>query len=710
MISLPPDTLPPGMQLPEERKVELLQELVECAITSVNRQLDAFASQIVNMLQARAKSGGRQASAYAEAAEVLRMNRYPFCYVVSEKLAFSLQSAAQQATNPAVRLPPIPSTLDSEVEVDKNIRLAKAGHAIEAEQTARFAALVMRLGAMLGNPNFDATHNPFRPSVFLAAVHDAWCEFHPDRKLHDLLYPLLGPDLCLDMGSVVQALNTALIRRGILPAASDQLQTGAKLASVADSASQTDPLVTSLRRLFPADEAKNAVEKPLPGSFPVLIDDTAGPNPIVARQALLSKLQALLKSDTSAATQNPEPLLVRLKQSMARQTLSQGDAVTLDLMTSIFQTVFLEPNLPGAIKNLIGQLQAPLLNAALSDRTVFFEPRHPARRVVELLVALGVEWNPASGEDDTTYQLILRNVKRIQSAHQGSMLKDVLTEMEAVFTQRDAEEAQMLAAPISQAQQQSKVLQATRVAKHEVALRIGTGEVVAFVETFLEDRWVQVLTLAYTRKDEDPLAAADALKTMDDLCWSVKPKITPDERKELIAKLPYIINNLNKWLDTVEWNEAERLTFFNELARCHASIARAPLELSPERQLQLAVKVAKRAAERRQERLAQQGPEPVPDAFDRQVEKLARGTRIEFQQKNGVTVRVRLAWISPSRNLYLFATRENTEAFSLSDEELTKAMRNNRARVVLEAGLVERALVNALHAANSDNAGMPNVA
>ena len=485
MVSLPPNTLPTGLQLPEERKVEILQELVECAITSVNRQLDTFASQIVNMLQARAKSGGRQASAYVEAAEVLRMNRYPFCYVVSEKLAFSLQSAAQQATNPAVRLPPIPSTLDPEAEVDKNIRLAKADRAIQAEQAERFAALGMRLGAMLGNPNFDATHNPFRPSVFLSAVHDAWCEFHPDRKLHDLLYPLLGPDLCLDMGSVAQALNTALIRRGILPTASEQLQTGAKLANVADSASQVDPLATGLRRLFPADEAKNVVEKPLPGGFPVLIDDTAGLNPIVARQALLGKLQALLKSDTSAATPNPELLLVRLKQSMTPQTLSQGDAVTLNLITSIFQTVFLEPHLPGAIKNLIGQLQVPLLNAALSDRTVFFEARHPARRVVELLATLGVEWNPASGEDDTTYQLIQRNVKRIQSDHRESMLKDVLTEMEAVFTQRDAQEAQMLAAPISQAQQQSKVLQATRVAKHEVALRIGTGEVVGFVETFL---------------------------------------------------------------------------------------------------------------------------------------------------------------------------------------------------------------------------------
>jgi hypothetical protein len=69
-----------------------------------------------------------------------------------------------------------------------------------------------------------------------------------------------------------------------------------------------------------------------------------------------------------------------------------------------------------------------------------------------------------------------------------------------------------------------------------VALRIGTGEVIAVVEAFLEQRWVSVLTIAYSIEDDKPGAVNNATKTMDDLIWSVRPKLKPEERKQLIAK------------------------------------------------------------------------------------------------------------------------------------------------------------------------------
>ena len=259
---------------------------------------------------------------------------------------------------------------------------------------------------------------------------------------------------------------------------------------------------------------------------------------------------------------------------------------------------------------------------------------------------------------------------------------------------------------LAHALEQEKRLQATRAARHEVALRLGTGEIVAFVETFLEDKWVPVLTLAYMVKDEKPQALDSAVKTMDDLCWSVKPKITMEERKELLARLPGIVAMLNKWLDLIKWDDDARMKFFSDLAKCHASIVRAPLELSSERRMQLAIKVARQAAERRLQR--QQGhPDPVPDQFDKQVQKLERGTWVEFIRADGTVMKVKLAWTGPMHSMFIFATRERREALTISDEELARALRERRARVVLEAGLVGRALAQALanESANSDAMG-----
>jgi hypothetical protein len=230
-------------------------------------------------------------------------------------------------------------------------------------------------------------------------------------------------------------------------------------------------------------------------------------------------------------------------------------------------------------------------------------------------------------------------------------------------------------------------MQATRHAKNEVAARIGTGEVIALVETFLEDKWVSVLTVAYGVQEEKPEAVKSAVKTMDDLIWSVKPKITVEQRKEFIAKLPGMLSMLNKWLNVIKWEDADRLQFFAELAECHASIVRAPLELSPERQLEIAVEVAQRAAERRLQRAVKQAPEPVPDASVNTVEHLERGMWLEFAAKDGGKKKVKLAWISPLRSLYIFSTSARQETFSLSSDELAQDFREQRVHVLSLSGM-----------------------
>jgi hypothetical protein len=378
-------------------------------------------------------------------------------------------------------------------------------------------------------------------------------------------------------------------------------------------------------------------------------------------------------------------------------------------LTTIFDVVFRDQHIPSEIKALIGFLQVPVLKAALIDKDFFFKEEHPARRLIELLTKSGVDWDQKKGQDDPLYQTIKNNVKRVQQEfdQQITVFSDVVSDIETFIKEEETESANALSAPIAQALQQEKVIQATKAAKNDVALRIGTGEVVAFVETFLENKWVSVLTLAYSIKEEKPQVAESAVKTMDDLIWSVKPKITLQERKELIAKLPSMLAALNKWLNAVKLDDAERLQFFAELAECHAAIVRAPLELSPQRQIEIAMDVAKQAAERRLQKRANEQPESAPDEFAEKVEKLHRGTWLEFAQKDSITRKVKLAWVSPMRSLYIFTTKDKLESFSISAEELAQAFRENRTHILMVGGLVGRALTEALEHASANDAEMP---
>jgi hypothetical protein len=149
-------------------------------------------------------------------------------------------------------------------------------------------------------------------------------------------------------------------------------------------------------------------------------------------------------------------------------------------------------------------------------------------------------------------------------------------------------------------------------------------------------------------------------------------------------------------LNVIKWDDTDRVQFFADLAECHASIVRAPLDLSPEQQLEIAVEVAQKAAERRLEKKAQTQPEPEPDEFSDMVANLERGIWLQFEQAGGEPAKVKLAWVSPMRSLYIFTTSQRDKSFSVSVEDLEQAFRDKRAQVLMLDKLVDRALVEAL--------------
>jgi hypothetical protein len=399
-------------------------------------------------------------------------------------------------------------------------------------------------------------------------------------------------------------------------------------------------------------------------------------------------------------------MLGNIKTAAPQGSLSRVDESTVDLMTKIFDVVFRDQNIPAEIKNLIGFLQVPVLRAALQDKEFFFKEEHPARRLIELLSKTGVGWDQSKGQDDPLYQAIKRNVDRVHHEfdEEAEIFSRVVSDFESFLDEEEQNTAKKLDAPVEQALKQERWGVATKAARHQISLRIGTGEVVAFVETFLQNKWVKVLTLAYSLQEEKPKALESAVKTMDDLIWSVKPKITPEERKELITKLPGMLALLNKWLDVVKLEDAERLQFFAELAECHASIVRAPLEMTPQRRLELAMEAAKEAAQRRLQKRTEQAAEAEEERLaiehtERHIENIERGMWFEFDSKEGEDVKkVKLAWVSPMKSLFIFSSRDKTESFSMPADELAKVLEEGRARVIEIDGLINRALSEALGA------------
>lgn len=702
MVPDPSDGVQVASSISADVRSEIMRELVDSVSSAVNAQFDAFTTRLADALlrATTSTSDPVEAKRYSDAAALLKKNRYPFYYLACERLVTALEREIQLSEDPSSK-PETPSApkkaLPPDMEMDRKLTMLKVSRAIEEEHSERLSALNLRLGYLYGEGEMDMARNPFRPQVFLDVIHDTWCAFHPDPEAYHLAFRLLKPELSLDMATILHALNSTLVRRGILP----RLTEPSPLAShskdtkpAAQEKAGADPMdavAQQLRSMFPATEKPpvKTTSRPQADAFPALFaQDTL--NAAAGRNELLNYL-AKVRKQASHAT-----LLMQIRQQAPQGLLTPEDHHVFDLLIKVFAAVFRDANLPAEIKELIGSLQVPVLEAALTNKDFFFSESHPARRVIGLLTNLGVDWDRNKKADDPLHQTILRNIKRLQSDQRLGAFAEALADIEAFLSKEERASHEALSEPIAKALKKEQRLQAVKAAKHEVALRIDTGEVVAFVENFLEDKWVSVLTLAYSVKDTKPQAVTSAVRTMDELVWSVKPKATLDEREDLLGRLPPLLAMLNKWLDLIKWDDESRTQFFAELAECHASIVRAPLDLTPKRQVEIALEAAQQAAERRQQKLAKAEPEPVVDLFTERVQKLECGSWITFTPKKGSPLKLKLAWISPSRSYYVFSTRAKQEALSLSAESLAQALRDQRAHILSASGLVERALAEAL--------------
>jgi len=426
--------------------------------------------------------------------------------------------------------------------------------------------------------------------------------------------------------------------------------------------------------------------------------------------------------------------LPRLRQSLPRGSLSHGDERTLDLLSQVFETVLLDDSIPPRARELLQLLQVPVLKAALRDKAFFYEEAHPARRLVDLLSRMG--WEQHKDADDPMFQAMQRSVARAgeygagrdgvvrEGAGDEGSFAAAVADLEASIAARDSAEesaqAQVLAAPVASALKQEKMAVATRAARDAVALRLQAGDLAGklagnqagnagegpaentagVIGGFLEQRWTTVLTFAHTIEDDKPGAVRNATRAMDDLIWSVKPKATQEQRKMLIARLPRLLATLNKWLDAIRWQDAGRLQFFAHLAECHASIVRAPIELSPERQLELAVEAAQQDALRRVELENAAAQQHAEQEVARRhalspLDGLERGMWMEFRGEEGAR-KVKLAWVSPLRTLFIFARAGRGEAFSLAADKLAAALHDGRARVLAIDGVVGQVLADAM--------------
>jgi hypothetical protein len=420
----------------------------------------------------------------------------------------------------------------------------------------------------------------------------------------------------------------------------------------------------------------------------------------------LSSLQRAWLQTTQSANAAGSEYTADFLRDIARNApvdaLGAVEHNTIALLAKMFDAVFSDTTISSSLKKLLAQLQLPLLKTALIDTEFFYNESHPARRLLDQLAQAGIGMEADAQVPDPLCKMIEQLIDRVQreSELQLDLYTDVVIDLQSYLAAQEREAKDALKTHIVEALQEEKTQQARLAAENDIAVRIETGEVAGFVEVFLETQWVHVLTMTHRVAERKPKALDNALKVMDQLIWSVKPKVTQEQRSELITALPSMLSLINAWLNAIKWDGPERVRFFSKLVERHAARVQGPVELTPRHQLHLAVNVAQKASERRLSRRARELDAPPVDQFVHLVDSLEVGSWIEFVRHNGVAAPFRLLWLSPLRTRFIFCNQRYDEPFSVTADELALALRDQGATLLPQESVSTRALSAALEGMN----------
>lgn len=361
----------------------------------------------------------------------------------------------------------------------------------------------------------------------------------------------------------------------------------------------------------------------------------------------------------------------------------------VDVVSMALDEVFENPYLPSEVKIIFGRLQIPLLKAALKDREVLADPRHPARRFFDALAAAAVGVRPDVPSDALFIALAdhLASVVR-DAGDDAAVFETVRDELEHFLDAERASYNQKLAQALPSLLALDEAAEARAQARTALAVRIGMRALPPEVRDFIDHECLDSLGQAYVNGGPDTPEARQVVEFVDDLLWSIAPDRGPAARKRLLPLVPRIVRTIFETWPPDEKNRVRRKVFLARLYELHMEALKTVGDLP------LPVDELEAAPSRMRLPIPDLPPQTERDEALETVEAMLRGDWIALAgDDDGAAQLAKFAWRSPHGSQILFTHRDGSIAVIHSPQSLAAAFRDGKAKVAVEAvPLFERAM------------------
>ena len=265
-----------------------------------------------------------------------------------------------------------------------------------------------------------------------------------------------------------------------------------------------------------------------------------------------------------------------LEQRVALNEMTQNidEQMTIDIVAMLFEFILRDNQVPAEVRAQLGRLQFMVLKIALRDTSLLTQKGHPARMLVNRIgsISLGLKQLDPSGVHIT--EEICRIVETLlqDDSENPQLFSKMLDEFD-VFIAKELracdKKIERAVEVVEQAQNHTLRFTHTAAKMGEALLGLTIDK---YLHEFLENTWVHAVELA-DRSNEK--RARDYRLLVPDLLWSIVPKLREDDRTQLFALLPIILNTLREGLASINFDTSQLKVLMNWLVDAHTSALRA---------------------------------------------------------------------------------------------------------------------------------------
>lgn len=267
-------------------------------------------------------------------------------------------------------------------------------------------------------------------------------------------------------------------------------------------------------------------------------------------------------------------LILEQRAALNEMTKNVDELMTIDIVAMLFEFILRDNQVPAEVRAQLGRLQFMVLKIALRDTTLLTQKGHPARMLVNRIgsISLGLKQLDPSGVQIT--EEICRIVETLlqDDSENPQLFSKMLDEFDAFIARELRAGNKNVERTVEAVEQiQNRTLRFAHTAA-QMGEALSGLTIDAVLHEFLQNTWVLAVEMA---DRQDAKLARRYRLLVPDLLWSIVPKLKEDDRTQLFALLPIILNTLREGLASINWDAIKQKELMNWLVDAHTSALRA---------------------------------------------------------------------------------------------------------------------------------------